>query len=77
MLTTGYMCIMHLHCAIEEVSISNIVCSIENGKKDPKCSFLKSNTTAILRISCEKALCLEKYADNKNLGSFTLRDEGL
>ena len=68
---------MHLHCAIEEVSISNIICSIDNGKKDPKCSFLKSNTTAILRISSEKALCIEKYEDNQTLGSFTLRDEGL
>ena len=69
---------MHLHCCIEEVKISNIVCSIEeDGKKNPKCSFLKSNVKAILRITSEKHLCLEKYAENSTLGSFTLRDEGL
>ncbi len=45
---------MHLHCAIEDVTISNIICTIEEGKKNTKCTFLKSNVTAILRISCEK-----------------------
>ena len=60
-LSIGYMCILHLHCAIEEVSISSIVYSIEDGKKNSKCNFLKSNMTAVIRIFSEKYLCLEKY----------------
>jgi peptide chain release factor subunit 3 len=35
-LSAGYQCILHLHCAIEDVSISQIICSIEDGKKNPK-----------------------------------------
>lgn len=66
-----------MHSAIEDVNISAIVCSVENGKKNPKCTFLKSNMTAIVRIRCENYLSLEKYEENPVLGSFTLRDEGL
>lgn len=76
-LSTGYSCIMHLHCAIEDVAISQIICSLEDGKKNPKCTFLRSNMTAIVRVKCEKMLCLEKYEENITLGSFTLRDEGM
>lgn len=76
-LSTGYMSVMHLHSAIEDVFISGIICSIENGKKNPNCTFLKSNMTAIVRIKCLQPLSVEKFADNPQLGSFTLRDEGL
>ena len=53
------------------------MCSLENGKKNSNCTFLKSNMSAIVRIRCANFLCLEKYEDNPVLGSFTLRDEGL
>lgn len=66
-----------MHSAIEDATISGIVCSIEEGKKNPKCTFLKSNMTAIVRIKTENYLSIEKYSDNPTLGSFTLRDEGL
>jgi len=76
-LSTGYMSVLHMHSAIEDVCISGIVCSLDNGKKNPKCTFLKSNMSAIVRIKSENYLSLEKYSDNPSLGSFTLRDEGL
>jgi peptide chain release factor subunit 3 len=76
-LSTGYMSVMHLHSAIEDAHISGIICSIENGKKIPNCSFLKSNMVAIVRIRINVPVSVEKYSDNPQLGSFTLRDEGL
>lgn len=71
------MSVMHLHSAIEDAHISGIVCSIENGKKIPNCTFLKSNMTAIVRIKTNVPVSVEKYTENVQLGSFTLRDEGL
>lgn len=50
-----------MHAMIEDVTISQIVCSIEDNKKNPKCTFLRSNMTAIVRIRCENYLNLEKY----------------
>jgi translation elongation factor EF-1alpha len=50
---------------------------LENGKKNTNTTFLRPNMTAIVRIYSEKYLCCEKYEENVNLGSFTLRDEGL
>lgn len=71
------MCVLHMHSAIEDVSISAIMCSIEGGKKNPKATFLRSGMTAIVRVRCENYISLEKFEDNPVLGSFTLRDEGL
>jgi len=40
------------------------------------CSLLPEGETAIIDICFSKALPIEKYADYKQLGRFTLRKEG-
>lgn len=39
--------------------------------------ILLEGQTAIVQIKISHSLCLEKYADFKQLGRFTLRESGL
>ena len=79
LLSTGFACILHMHTAVEDISITNVVgfYDTENGGKLVKCQFLKNGQSGVVRIKSEGLMCMEKYATNATIGSFTLRDQGM
>ncbi|KAF9817145.1 hypothetical protein SFRURICE_013933 [Spodoptera frugiperda] len=77
-LCAGYSAVMHIHCAVEEVSIKALLCLIdkktgEKSKTRPR--YLKEGQTAIVRIACSGIICMEPFKIFNQLGRFTLRDE--
>ncbi|KAI8817943.1 P-loop containing nucleoside triphosphate hydrolase protein [Fimicolochytrium jonesii] len=75
----GYTAVMHAHTAVEEVTLSALLHSVDKktGKKTKRPpQFLKQGDVAIVRVETTQAVCLETYAEHAQLGRFTLRDEG-
>ncbi|GIY64736.1 eukaryotic peptide chain release factor GTP-binding subunit ERF3A [Caerostris darwini] len=75
----GYSAVLHIHAAIEEVSVKALICLIdkktgEKGKTRPR--FVKQDQIAIMRLECAGVICLESFKDFPQMGRFTLRDEG-
>ncbi|PWY68105.1 hypothetical protein BO94DRAFT_478553 [Aspergillus sclerotioniger CBS 115572] len=81
-LTAGYNCVMHVHSAVEEVTISALLHKCEPGtgrrsKRPPP--FASKGQTIIARIevtSSAGAVCVERFEDYNQMGRFTLRDQG-
>ena len=81
-LSKGYTCIIHIHTFADEVSIKDLVWSVEKDvntkeltKKDrPK--YARSYAKLLCRMSSTRPIPLEKASDMPSLGRFTLRDEG-
>jgi len=81
-LSKGYTCIIHIHTHADEVSIKDLVWSVE---KDPKSQeltkkerpkYARSYAKLLCRMQSTKPIPLEKASDMASLGRFTLRDEG-
>lgn len=75
----GYKAILHIHNAVEEVTLVGLICTIdrktgEKSKQRPR--FIKQDTVAIARFKTENVICMETFADFPAMGRFTLRDEG-
>ncbi|KAH6577675.1 hypothetical protein BASA60_003937 [Batrachochytrium salamandrivorans] len=75
----GYSAVMHMHTAVEEVSITALLHMIDKktgrkSKHPPK--FVKKGDSVIARIEVAQNICAEPYAEYPQLGRFTLRDEG-
>ncbi|OAJ32831.1 hypothetical protein BDEG_28711 [Batrachochytrium dendrobatidis JEL423] len=75
----GYSAVMHIHTAVEEVSITSLIHMIDKktgrkSKHPPK--FVKKGDSVIVRIDVSQSVCAEPYAEYPQLGRFTLRDEG-
>ncbi|XP_015930491.1 eukaryotic peptide chain release factor GTP-binding subunit ERF3A [Parasteatoda tepidariorum] len=75
----GYSAVLHVHAAIEEVSVKALICLVdkksgEKGKTRPR--FVKQDQIAIMRLECAGVICLESFKDFPQMGRFTLRDEG-
>ncbi|PRD19796.1 UNVERIFIED_CONTAM: Gspt1, partial [Trichonephila clavipes] len=75
----GYSAVLHIHAAIEEVSVKALICIVdkktgEKGKTRPR--FVKQDQIAIMRLECSGVICLESFKDFPQMGRFTLRDEG-
>ena len=81
-LSKGYTCMMHIHTFADEVSIKDLVWSVEKDvstkelvkKERPK--FARSFAKLCVRMSSNKPIPLEKASEMASLGRFTLRDEG-
>ncbi|BCR92518.1 translation termination factor GTPase eRF3 [Aspergillus chevalieri] len=81
-LTAGYNCVMHVHSAVEEVTIAQLLHKCEPGtgrksKRPPP--FASKGQTIIARIevtSTAGAVCAERFEDYNQMGRFTLRDQG-
>ncbi|KAF9422015.1 hypothetical protein HW555_002235 [Spodoptera exigua] len=74
----GYSAVMHIHCAVEEVSVKALFCLIdkktgEKSKTRPR--YIKEGQVAIVRIVCAGIICLEPFKNVNQLGRLTLRDE--
>jgi len=76
----GYTCVLHIHCAIEEVTIKTIIALVDRktGLPDPKSHprFVKQDQSAIMRLESSEMFCLEPFKAFPQMGRFTLRDEG-
>jgi len=74
--TQGYLCVLHLHQAVEEVEVSAIISAFEQNNIR-KANYLKPGMKGTVRLRCKQYLCLDKATANTHLGCFTLRDEGI
>ncbi|KAI8601263.1 omnipotent nonsense suppressor SUP35/eRF-3 [Dissophora ornata] len=75
----GYNAVLHIHTAIEEITLSAMLHLIDKktgrkSKKPPQ--FLKKGQQGIVMVETEGPLCAETFADSPQMGRFTLRDEG-
>ena len=78
-ISAGFSCVMHLHTAIEEVTITKLLHKLEKGtnrksKRPP--AFAKKGMKIIAVLETEAPVCVETYQDYPQLGRFTLRDQG-
>ncbi|CCE93305.1 translation termination factor GTPase eRF3 TDEL_0F04940 [Torulaspora delbrueckii] len=78
-MSAGFSCVMHVHTAIEEVTITRLLHKLEKGtnrksKKPP--AFAKKGMKIIAVVETEEPVCVETYQDYPQLGRFTLRDQG-
>ena len=77
-ITAGYRCVMHLHTAIEECEVSEVIALFDpEKKKKVKTAFSRSNQRVILKIKTANEVCLEKFSVLPQLGRFVLRDKGI
>ncbi|KAG0358288.1 translation termination factor GTPase eRF3, partial [Gamsiella multidivaricata] len=75
----GYTAVLHIHNAIEEITLSAMLHLIDKktgrkSKRPPQ--FLKKGQQGIVMIETGGPLCVETFADSPRMGRFTLRDEG-
>ncbi|KAI8355287.1 P-loop containing nucleoside triphosphate hydrolase protein [Mortierella sp. GBAus27b] len=75
----GYTAVLHIHNAIEEITLSTMLHLIDKktgrkSKRPPQ--FLKKGQQGIVMIETSGPLCVETFTDSARLGRFTLRDEG-
>jgi len=75
----GYTAVLHIHNAIEEITLSAMIHLIDKktgrkSKRPPQ--FLKKGQQGIVLIETSGPICLETFAEAPRLGRFTLRDEG-
>ncbi|KAL4970717.1 translation termination factor GTPase eRF3 [Aspergillus stella-maris] len=81
-LTAGFNCVMHVHSAVEEVTVASLLHKLEPGtgrrsKRPPP--FASKGQMIIARIeitSTAGAVCVERFEDYNQMGRFTLRDQG-
>ncbi|RDW78534.1 translation termination factor GTPase eRF3 [Aspergillus mulundensis] len=81
-LTAGFNCVMHVHSAVEEITVAALLHKLEPGtgrrsKRPPP--FASKGQTIIARIeitSAAGAVCVERFEDYNQMGRFTLRDQG-
>lgn len=79
-ITKGSQVIVHCNCSQRSASISKLISQINRNtgeviKNKPRC--LSKNTSGVVEISCDKPICIETYADCRELGRVTLRSEGV
>lgn len=81
-MTAGFNCVLHVHTAIEEVTVAALLHSLQKGtnrksKKAP--THAKKGDGIIARLEViggAGAVCIERYEDYPQMGRFTLRDQG-
>ncbi|EQC25527.1 hypothetical protein SDRG_16610 [Saprolegnia diclina VS20] len=77
-LVKGAYMTFHIHSIDEPVNITRLVSLLKKSgeveKKKPRC--ITRNCSAVVQITCTRPICLELFADFRQLGRFTLRDRG-
>ncbi|KAI3990999.1 hypothetical protein MKX01_026183 [Papaver californicum] len=77
--TAGYKAVLHVHSAVEECEIVELLAQIDPKTKKPmkkKILFVKNGAVVLCRIQVSNLICVEKFSDFPQLGRFTLRTEG-
>ncbi|KAF1911998.1 P-loop containing nucleoside triphosphate hydrolase protein [Ampelomyces quisqualis] len=81
-MTAGFNCVLHVHSAQEEVTVSALLHKLEKGtgrksKKAPGFATRGMSIIARLEITgTAGSICVERFEDYPQLGRFTLRDQG-
>lgn len=77
-LTAGYGAVMHIHTAVEEVTVTQLIAEYDRktGAEKKRPRFVKSNTMILARLCLSKPVCMETYEVMPQLGRFSIRDEG-
>ncbi|KAI8388026.1 P-loop containing nucleoside triphosphate hydrolase protein [Radiomyces spectabilis] len=75
----GYNAVLHVHAAVEEITISALLHLIDKktgrkSKRPPQ--FVKQGQKVIARIETAGPICVEPFESYPQLGRFTIRDEG-
>ncbi|KAI7867560.1 P-loop containing nucleoside triphosphate hydrolase protein [Spinellus fusiger] len=75
----GYTAVLHLHAAVEEITLSALLHLIDKktgrkSKRPPQ--FVKMGQKVIARIETSAPMCIETFENHPQLGRFTIRDEG-
>lgn len=78
-ITKGIPIVIHQQSLIEPAVITKLIAQLHRStgdevKKKPRC--LPKNSSAIVEITTQKAICMELYRDVKELGRVMLRVEG-
>ncbi|CAI5738927.1 unnamed protein product [Hyaloperonospora brassicae] len=77
-LVKGTYVTIHMHNIDEPVNVTRLVSVLnktgEVGRKKPRC--ITRECSAVVQITCHRSVCLETFADYRQLGRFTLRDRG-
>lgn len=73
----GFVCMLHLHTALEEVQILSLDRVEENDGQIRKveAKVLRSGQKGIVKFRSKNLLCLEKYEEFEDLGRFALRKD--
>ena len=75
--TAGYKSMLHIHSITEECEVVALEWELDKKTKQKKrCKFAKSNAAVSCRIAVERAICVETFEVNPQMGRFTMRDEG-
>ena len=75
----GFTSVLHIHTCTEEITITELLHLIDKktGKRvAKKPMFVKQGQRINCRIECSGSICVETFNDFKQLGRFTLRNEG-
>uniref|UniRef100_A0A915MLT0 Translation elongation factor EFTu/EF1A C-terminal domain-containing protein n=2 Tax=Meloidogyne incognita group TaxID=654580 RepID=A0A915MLT0_MELJA len=76
-ITSGFTCVLHIHEAIEEITVKHVIGTID--KKDPSSKkparFVKQDDKCILRLESTEQFCMDLFKNFAQMGRFMLRDE--
>ena len=73
----GYSCVMHIHTAMEDVTVRAIGVRDKKTNEVVKTRFVKQDQQAFMSFECVAGMvCMETFADFPQMGRITLRDEG-
>lgn len=75
----GYSAVIHIHAAVEELTVAKLLAELDKktGKpkrKNPK--FVKPGMKCLVRLRTTQPICVEPYDVFPQLGRFMIRDEG-
>ncbi|CAK4621102.1 hypothetical protein LEN26_014384 [Aphanomyces euteiches] len=78
-LVKGTCLTFHIHSIDEPVHVTRLVSTLKKSgevdKKKPRC--ITRNSSAVVQVTCQRPICLELFAEFRQLGRFTLRDRGV
>lgn len=79
-ITNGFPVLLHHQSLIEPATIVKLKAQLHKGtgevmKKSPRC--LGNNSCALIEVETSKPICIEKYANYKELGRIMLRVGGV
>eukprot|EP00036_Acanthoecidae_sp_10tr_P000624 CAMPEP_0182948158 /NCGR_PEP_ID=MMETSP0105_2-20130417/59619_1 /TAXON_ID=81532 ORGANISM="Acanthoeca-like sp., Strain 10tr" /NCGR_SAMPLE_ID=MMETSP0105_2 /ASSEMBLY_ACC=CAM_ASM_000205 /LENGTH=662 /DNA_ID=CAMNT_0025088447 /DNA_START=23 /DNA_END=2011 /DNA_ORIENTATION=+ len=80
-IAAGFQCMLHIHTAIEEVAIKDLIIYMDKKTGKPtkargKPKFMRQGDSVIVRLTCQSRVCVETFKTNPAMGRFSLRDEG-
>ena len=75
----GHQCVIHMQSLKQPCKVTRLLSIIDRASgevKRVKPRMLGDGVSALIEIKFQRAVCLEKYCDYKQLGRFTLRRHG-